>query len=283
MNRPTVLITGGNAGIGRATARQLASRGCKVIIAGRDPRRLQVAAESIQYQTNSPIDYLEMDLASQQSVREAAAELQERYDHLDVLINNAGIFSNYLELTEDGIESQFAVNYLGHFLLTHLLLPSLQAAKEPRVINLTSVAHFKGAIDFDNLRGEKGPDAYNGLEAYAQSKLASVLFTREAARRLPGILTNCVHPGVVRTRLANKRTRWYFSLMWDLYKPFMKSTHSGAQTSVYLALSPEIRDVSGRFFDQRQCCRKPAVLARDEELAERLWERSTFLSGIKVG
>ncbi len=283
MDRPIVLITGGNAGIGKATARSLADRACQVVIAGRQPERLAAAAASIEYKTGLPVEQLQIDLSSQASVREAAAAFQERFDRLDVLINNAGIFSNYLELTEDGFESQFAVNHLGHFLLTHLLLPSLRSAPAPRIVNVASVAHFRGMIDFDDLQGENGPETYNGLAAYAQSKLANVLFTREAARRFPDIVSNCLHPGVIRTRIANKHTKWYFSLMWELYKPFMRSTHCGAQTSVYLATSPEVREVSGRYFDERQCCRKPAALARDPELAARLWDASSRMTGLKIG
>lgn len=279
MKQPTALITGGNAGIGKATARRLLDRGWQVVLLGRHPEKLEAATASLQYASGqNSIDWVQGDLASQQSIRIAAEEFQHRYDRLDVLINNAGIFSNYLNWTQEGIEEQFGVNHIGHFLLTHLLLPQLRNAPIPRIVNVASVAHFKGSIDFTNLKGEKGPQVYNGLAAYAQSKLANVLFTREAARRFPDILSNCLHPGVVRTRIANKKTKWYYSLFWDLYKPLMRPTYCGAQTSTYLATSPEVKGVSGRYFDERQCCRKPSPLARDENLAERLWEVSEALT-----
>lgn len=277
MRKKRVLITGGNDGIGRATARILIERGCTVIIAGRHEQKCQAAVASLRHQTNcSPatIDYLLLDLADLSSTREAAKDFQARFDWLDVLINNAGTFTDTLQLTKDGYERQFAVNHLGHFLLTDLLLPSLRAARRPRIINVASVAHIKGQLDFDSFIGLQKEESYSGLVAYAQSKLANVMFTRELARRYPDILSNCLHPGVVRTRIANKDTRWKWSLPWSLYKPFMRSAHCGARTSVYLAMSPEVNGVSGRYFDERQCCRKPARQARDEVLANQLWEVS---------
>ena len=282
MRSQTILITGGNDGIGRATAQVLLERGHRVIIAGQSPAKLRSAAETLQYRTGSKkVDWLHCDLASLDAVRAAGAEFSSRYDELDVLINNAGIFTNELQLSTDGVELQFAVNHLGHFLLTNTLLPFIDAPPEGRIVNLASVAHFHGKIDFGNLKGEKGPGEYNGLEAYAQSKLANVLFTRELARRYPAIESNCLHPGVVRTRIANKRTRWYFSLLWSIYKPFMRPTRCGACTPLYLALSPEIRGVSGRYFDERQCCRKPSEAARNPDPADQLWTESEALSGLR--
>lgn len=282
MRSQTILITGGNDGIGRATAQVLLERGHEVVIAGRSPVKMEAAVATLRHRTGSEkIGWLECDLASLDSVRAASADFLRRYDQLDVLINNAGIFTNDLQLSSDGYELQFAVNHLGHFLLTHQLLPSLVAAPEGRIVNLASVAHFHGQMDFDSLRGESGADDYNGLQAYAQSKLANVLFTRELARRYPEVESNCLHPGVVRTRIANKRSRWYFSLLWTFYKPFMRPTRCGARTPLYLALSPEIRNVSGRYFDERQCCRKPSEAARDPELAGRLWSVSEQMADIK--
>ncbi|MCB0636132.1 MAG: SDR family oxidoreductase [Lewinella sp.] len=275
MQEKKVLITGGNAGIGRAAAMQVARAGHTVILAGRDPRKLEAAASCIRYRTgNKEIHTLELDLASLPSVALAAMHFQERFDELDVLINNAGIFSNELLFSDDGYELQFAINHLGHFALTHHLLPSLWAAPRARVINLTSVAHYQGGIDFDNLKGEKGPKAYHGLTAYAQSKLANVLFTREMARRHPELITNCLHPGVTRTRIGNKHSHWHYALFWELYKPFMRSPHRAARGLQYLAFSPELNDVSGRYFDEKQCCRKPSLAARDEQLARELWQTS---------
>ncbi|PSR11700.1 MAG: short-chain dehydrogenase [Bacteroidetes bacterium] len=278
MRQRTVLITGGNDGIGRATAQVLLERGFRVVIAGRSVEKLRAAVAMLQHRTGQDtVEYLLCDLSSNKSVHQAADEFGQRFSQLDILINNAGVFTNELRYSADGFELQFAVNYLGHFLLTQRLLPRLQAAPAARIINVSSVAHYHGTIDFDNLCGEQGPAAYDGLQAYAQSKLANVLFTRELARRYPRIESNCLHPGVVRTRIANKNTHWYFSLLWTLYKPFMRPTRCGASTPVYLALSPEVKGVAGRYFDELQCCRKPSELARDPELARELWEVSEQL------
>jgi NAD(P)-dependent dehydrogenase (short-subunit alcohol dehydrogenase family) len=279
MNRKlTILITGGNDGIGRATAQVLLERGHEVILAGRSQVKLEAAVATLKYRTEkSCISAIKCDLADLPSVRSAAAEFQQRYNKLDVLINNAGIFTNELQLSTDGIELQFAVNHLGHFLLTKLLFPQLEATPSARIINVASVAHFHAKLDFDHLHGEEGADNYNGLAAYARSKLANVLFTRELARRYPHLQSNCLHPGVIRTRIANKSTNWYYSLFWSLYKPFMRPTRCGARTSVYLSLSPEINGVTGRYFDEKQCCKKPSELARDPHLANLLWEKSEAL------
>lgn len=279
MQQQTILITGGNDGIGRATAQVLLERGHRVIIAGRSKEKLAAAVATLRYRTNKEaIDWLYCDLANLGTVREAATAFTTQFGKLDVLINNAGVFTNELQYSDDGIELQFAVNHLGHFLLTKLLLPLLKAAPAGRIVNLASVAHFHGKLDFESLTGEDGPECYNGLEAYARSKLANVLFTRELARRYPEIESNCLHPGVIRTRIANKETRWFISLFWNLYKPFMRSTRCGARTPLYLAMSPEVRNVTGRYFDERQCCRKPSVLARDPELAHELWEWSDVMT-----
>jgi NAD(P)-dependent dehydrogenase (short-subunit alcohol dehydrogenase family) len=275
MRQLLVLITGGNDGIGRATARILLERGCQVVIAGRHEQKLRAAVEGLAYETESEhISYLLCDLADLASVRAAAAEFRRRHDHLDVLINNAGIFTDEWDSSAQGVELQMAVNHLGPFLLTQLLVPALRAASAPRIVNVASVAHVKGELRVAELDRETSGDGYDGLAAYARSKLANVLFTRELARQYADISSNCLHPGVVRTRIANKKSSWKWVLLWTLYKPFMRSAHCGARTSVYLAMSPEVRGVSGRYFDERQCCRKPASRARDEAVARELWDWS---------
>ncbi|MEL6277055.1 MAG: SDR family NAD(P)-dependent oxidoreductase, partial [Bacteroidota bacterium] len=210
------------------------------------------------------------------SVSAAAEFILTEHPKLDVLINNAGVFTNRLLYTKDGFELQFGVNHLGHFLLTNLLLPALQCPDEGgRVINVSSSAHFRGEIDFENLRGERGERQYNGPKAYAQSKLANVLFTKELSRRYEGEVTaNCLHPGVVATRFANKNGGTLVSTIWNLYKPFARKPSKGADTVVYLAKSPEVRAVTGRYFDQRQCVKRPSDWARGKGLAERLWNYS---------
>lgn len=275
MKDKTILITGANDGIGRATAEKLAGRGAHLVLACRDDAKAQhVAKKIIQSTGNHRIDTLPLDLSSLASVKAASEEFLSEHPKLDVLINNAGVYTDRLEKTEDGYELQFAVNHLGHFLFTLNLLPAMQCCRLcSRVINVSSAMHKKGVLDFTNLRGEK--KNYNGNEAYCQSKLANVLFTMELDRRYgQELTTNCLHPGVVGTRLANKKAGALTSAVWSMYKPFAIKPDKGASTSVYLAMSPEVQDVSGRYFDEHQCLQKPSVIARNEQLARRLWEYS---------
>lgn len=270
-----VWITGGNDGIGLATAQVLLERGLFVLISGRNITKLKAATATLRHRTGkTAVDWILCDMADHDSIREAVKVFQDCYDQLDILINNAGIFSSELTLSKDGIEMQFATNYLGHFLLTDLLLPHLSLSSTSRIINVASIAHYKGEIDYDNLRGEKGSEQYDGMKSYAQSKLANVLFTRELARRYPDITSNCLHPGVVRTRIADKGANCFYIMLWMLYKPFMRPTRCGARSSVYLALSPEVNGVKGRYFDQNQACCKPSSVACDEAAAKKLWEWS---------
>lgn len=277
MQDKTILITGGNEGIGLATARRLAAKGAQIILACRNEHKGHNAASYLHQQTNNPaIVVIPLDLASLESIAVAAEFILTEHPKLDVLINNAGIYNSHLEHTRDGYEQQFGVNHLGHFLLTRLLLPALQCPKEGgRIINVSSAAHYHGKIDFENLKGEKGREAYSGPAAYAQSKLANVLFTKALAKKYEGEITaNTLHPGVVATSLANKNASFWIKTVWNLYKPFARTPAQGANTSVYLASSPEVRGVSGRYFDQHQCVKKPANLACDAQLVEKLWQYS---------
>ncbi|MBL8250865.1 MAG: SDR family oxidoreductase [Candidatus Competibacter sp.] len=277
MRGKTALITGGNAGLGQATALALARLGATVIIAARDEARGRAAAEAINRKAGAmPVRPLLLDLARLGSVRDAAERFLSEHSRLDVLVNNAGVFAARLEQTQDGFELQFGVNHLGPFLLSHLLLPALKAAPEPRLINVASRAHYAGRIDFDDLRGEKPP--YRGWAAYARSKLANVLFTREWTRRFPDIPANCLHPGTVRTAIGNKHGPWYVSLAWSLVKPFLASPERGAATAVHLASAPAIAGIGGRYFDPWQRERRPSPLALDDGLARRLWEVSEQLT-----
>lgn len=270
-----VWITGGNDGIGRATAQVLLERDYFVLISGRCPKKLAAAVATLKHRTGKDnIDWILCDMANFDSIKEAAKVFKNCYSHLDILINNAGVFSSNRELSDNGIEKQFAINYLGHFLLTQLLIPWLSLAPEARIINVASADHYKGKIDFNNLCACKPTKIYCGLEAYAQSKLAMVLFTKELAERYPDISSNCLHPGIVRTHIASKGGSWYHTILWTLYKPFMRHTRCGARTAIYLATSPEVRNVKGRYFDQDQACKKPSKLARDPQLADQLWQWS---------
>ncbi len=275
MKGKIVLITGGNDGIGKHTAIGLARLGAQVIIACRNSEKAANAVAEIRAKTNNDaVSSLPLDLATLDSVRQCAAQFQAQYGYVDVLINNAGLFTSYLQHTTEGFELQFGVNHLGHFLLTQLLLPQLEAAAAPHVINVASHGHYAGAIDFDNLRGEKGAAAYRGLKAYAQSKLANVLFTLEFARRYPHIRCNALHPGGVRTRIANKQGNWLISLGWTVGKLLMISEEAGARTPIYLAADPSAAAFTGLYFDEKQRQRPPAQLAQDEALAKQLWEAS---------
>ncbi len=277
MRDKTILITGANEGIGLATAERLAAKGSQLILACRDERKGHNAANYLRSKTaNRAIVVIPLDLASLASIASAAEFILTEHPKLDVLINNAGVYSSQLQFTEDGYELQFGVNHLGHFLLSRLLLPALQCPEEGgRIINVSSAAHQHGTIDFDNLRGEKGKAAYSGPGAYSQSKLANILFTKSLAKQYAGEITaNALHPGVVATTLANKNGSFWIKTIWNLYKPFARTPQKGANTSVYLASSPEVREVSGRYFDQCQCLKKPAEQACDVALAEKLWQYS---------
>lgn len=281
MQNKTILITGGNDGIGRATAIALAQQGMRVVIACRNARRGQSACQKIiKKSSNTNVHFLQLDLACFASVRAATEDFSKRFNGLDILINNAGVFSSKLQLTQDGFEWHFGINHLGHFLLTNLLKPHLLAAPAPRIVNVASVAHYHGKINFDDLRGESGATNYNSFQSYAQSKLANLLFTRELARREKKIISNALHPGVVRTRFGNKNTNWRHSLFWHCWKPFMYPPLKGAQTSIYLATSPEIEKISGAFFDERQQQQELGSLAGNDLLAYRLWKESCVMTGL---
>lgn len=273
MQNKTILITGGNDGIGRATAQALALQGATLILACRNQDKGRAAQEAMQKETgNDRIDLIPLDLSDFSNIQEAADLFRKKYQKLDVLINNAAAFTDTLQNTAQGFEMQFGVNHLGHFLLTHLLLEPLRAAPTPRLVNVSSKLHYRGEIDFDNLRGEKGN--YSSMAAYAQSKLANLIFAREFARQYPDIVSNALHPGAVATRFANKNTKWYLSLIWSILKLGMVSPEKGAQTSIYLASAPEAGQFTGQYVDDKLQKRRGNPLALDEELAEKLWAYS---------
>lgn len=275
MQDKTIFITGGTDGIGRATALELARQGMQVIIAGKNRAKGTAVCQQLKRESENPnVYFLPLDLASFASIRKAVEVFSREFDQLDVLINNAGVFSSKLRLTEDGYEWHFGINHLGHFLLTHLLKTQLLTAPAPRVINVSSVAQYHGKINFKNLRGECGPAAFNGLEAYAQSKLANVLFTRELARREKRIVTNALHPGAVRTRFGNKYSSWGLSLFWNFWKPFMCTPLRGSKTSLFLATAPEAAKISGAFFDDHLRQREVGPEAGNDLLACKLWKES---------
>lgn len=279
MNGKTVLITGATNGIGKATATELAGLGATVVITGRDRARGQAVLEEIRSKTgNSKLDLLVADLSSQAEVRRLAAEFKAKYPRLNVLVNNAGGFFDARQTTVDGLEYTFAFNHLAYFLLTNLLLDTLKASAPSRIVNVSSAAQSSGKLNFDDLQAEK---RYSGMAAYNNSKLANVLFTYELARRLQGsgVTVNALHPGVVNTGFGdNSQNALIRGLLW-LFKRFTLSPERGAQTSVYLASSPEVEGITGQYFDNKQA--KPSnPLSYDEAAQKRLWDISTALTGL---
>ncbi len=271
MNRKTCLITGGNAGIGKATAVGLAKLGATVVIVARSRERGEPALADIRRQSgNNAVHLLVADLASQRQIRQLAADFNSQFDKLDVLVNNAGVIPRTRQVTEDGLEMQFAVNHLAYFLLTNLLLDKLKASAPARVVNVSSMVHSWSSIDWADLQNERG---YDASDVYAQTKLMNVLFTYELARRLAGtgVTANCLHPGVIGTKL-------YASYMGrrQSHDAADNENARGAQTSIYLAASPEVEGVTGKYFvDKRE--RRSTAVSYDETLARRLWEISAQL------
>jgi NAD(P)-dependent dehydrogenase (short-subunit alcohol dehydrogenase family) len=278
MDGKVCLITGATSGIGKATAMGLASMGASVVMVGRDRGRGEAAlAEVKEGSANASVDLLLADLSSQEDIRRLAGEFKEAHPRLDVLINNAGVIRSKRVASADGIEMTFAVNHLAHFLLTNLLLDLLKATAPSRIVNVSSGEQRNGTIDFDDLQGEKG---YKTAKAYSQSKLATVLFTYELARRLEGtgVSANCLHPGVVGTNLGSG-VSGVFGFTVRALTPLMKSPEKGAETSIYLASSPEVEGLSGGYFVKKAEARSSDV-SHDERIARRLWEASAELTNL---
>lgn len=267
-----VIVTGATNGIGREAARTLATSGAEVIVVGRSTEKIEATRAMIDGETYP----LLCDFSSQAAIRAAAREVQRRFDSIDVLINNAAVGNRERRTTIDGLEEVFAVNHLGYFLFTNLLIDSLEAAEAARVINVSSVAHRFYSVDFDNLQHETG---FGPLKAYGRSKACNVLFTYELARRLESspVTVNAVHPGIVRTGLGANNTR-----TWDVVKglgaPFMRGVGSGADTIVYLATDPAVAGISGRYFARRKA-RSTSAATRSLDAAARLWDLSLDLTG----
>ncbi|XP_008708025.2 retinol dehydrogenase 13 isoform X1 [Ursus maritimus] len=282
----TVIVTGANTGIGKQTALELARRGGNVILACRDMEKCEAAAKDIRGETlNHRVRARHLDLASLKSVREFAAKIIEEEGQVHILVNNAAVMRCPHWTTEDGFEMQFGVNHLGHFLLTNLLLDTLKASAPSRIINLSSLAHVAGHIDFDDLNWEKRK--YDTKAAYCQSKLAVILFTKELSRRLQGtgVTVNALHPGVARTELG-RHTGMHSSAfssftLGPIFWLLVKSPQLAAQPSTYLAVAEELGGVSGKYFDGLKE-KAPAPEAEDEEVAQRLWAESARLVGLEM-
>ncbi len=281
MEKQTVIITGGNAGIGLASAKSLAQLGFRLILACRRPAAGEEAAIAIRGETpGAEIEVLQLDLASQDNIREASQILLDRDERIDVLLNNAGLYSATWQATADGYELQWGVNHLGHFLWTLRLMPLLQKAPAARVINVASKAYLSGKMTYDDL--DQSISSYNGLRAYCRSKLANVLFTTELARRYPNIETYCLHPGVVATAIGTTSdARWYERLLWRIMSVLaFRKPDKGAQTSIFLASQPDIPAASGTFFDENQKPRSLNTVASDPEAARKHWEYSLYATNL---
>lgn len=271
------MITGANSGIGKATALGLAKMGATIVMVCRNKDRGEKALEDIKKEVeNGTVDLMIADLSTQKAIHQLVKEFKERYQFLHVLINNAGVNLSKCVLTEDGIETTFAVNYLAQYLLSNLLLDVLQASSPARIVNVASSVLAKN-IDFENLNGEKH---YRQLNAYGQSKLAVILFTYELSRRIEGtgVTVNCLHPGYVKTNMI-KNFRKFVKYFYPLIGLFMKKPKKGAKTSIYLASSSEVEGVSGKYFKKRKEVESMKAVY-DEEIAKRLWDVSIALTNL---
>jgi len=278
MEDKVCLVTGATAGIGLVTARELARRGARVMGVGRSPERCAEAARQIREQTDtSAVEYLVADLSAQKEVRKLAEQVKATTGRLDVLVNNAGLIRLQREVTVDGLEMTFALNHLAYYLLTNLLLDTLKASAPARIVSVASDAHKGCKLNFDDLQGET---KYSPWRAYQRSKLANILFTRELARRLDGtgVTANVLHPGYVRTQIfrAEGFVGWLLRRAAEL---FAVTPEEGAQTTIYLATSPDVEGQTGRYFvRQKPVSSSPESL--DDASGRELWDVSAKLTGL---
>ena len=282
MRERTVLITGASSGLGYEAALKLARLGANVVMVARDAQRGEAALSAVRSVAGSAgASLLLCDMASLAAVRTLAREFAANHDRLDVLVNNAGSVKMARETTPDGLEWTFAANYLGHFLLTNLLLDLLRRSAPARIVNVSSVGHRQGTIDFENLQFERG--GYKIMSAYGRSKLAQILFTRQLAHRLQGsgVTVNALHPGTVATGIWTKETLpWYARTPIAIAKRlFMVTPADGADRIVHLATSPGVEGATGGYYEKDRLT-QPSAAARDDALSLRLWNESLRLAGL---
>jgi NAD(P)-dependent dehydrogenase (short-subunit alcohol dehydrogenase family) len=275
----TCFVTGATSGIGEESALAFARMGARVGILARSLERAEATRARIARETGRSIEIVEGDLSSLASTRGAAAEVLRRFDAIHVWLNNAGLIVLDRETTPDGFERTFATNHLGPYLLTRLVLPRIVESAPARIVNVASEAHrfAKAGLDFDDLQNER---EYKTFRVYGESKLANLLFTRELARRLEdtGVTVNSVHPGAVATRLG-AQNGLFARLVITVLKPFFRSPAKGAATSIHVATTPALADITGRYFiDRRETA--PAPHALDDAAARRLWDTSAELVGL---
>jgi NAD(P)-dependent dehydrogenase (short-subunit alcohol dehydrogenase family) len=279
----TVVITGGNSGIGKEAAVALAGLGAHVAVTARNPQKGEAArAEIVERSGHDSVEVVALDLASLDSIRASADVMLDRFARIDVLVNNAGGTLSKHQTTQDGFEMTFGVNHLGHFLLTNLLLDRLVASAPARVVTVASGAHLgaRKGLDFDDLQCEH--HTYRGFQVYCRSKLANVMFAAELARRVDPsqVTSNSMHPGYVHTNFAREGDTGMMGWLSHVFgRPFSINATKGADTIVYLASSPDVEGVTGQYFYKRAVA-KTSSWAQDEAAAKRLWETSEQLVGL---
>jgi len=277
-----VLVTGATNGIGLEAARSLASQGAKVVLVGRDAAKTARCLADVRASApGAEVSSLLCDFSRQKEVRRLADEVLRRFDRLDVLVNNAGTVFRNRTLTEDGIEATFAVNHLGYFLLTQLLLERIIRSAPARIVNVASIAHRRASMNFDDLFYERG---YFLMKAYGRSKLGNVLYTRLLAQKLAGtgVTVNSLHPGTVDTGIWSAAPAWTKPLIAILRRFAFISAEEGGRRIVQLVASPELSGTTGQYFENGRIV-DPAPRARDDALARRLWQESERLTGLKPG
>lgn len=275
MKNKIALITGATSGIGKETAKALAKEGMKLVLPVRNLSKGEALREEIHTLTgNGSVELFQCDLSSMDSIRSFVRDYNENYDRLDVLVNNAGVWEMKRSESKDGIENTFAINHLAPFLLTNLLLDKLKASAPARIVTVSSMAHTTGKINFDDIEGKR---RWSWMGSYAQSKLANLFFTRHLAKELEGtgVVANCLHPGVVSTHLFDKMPKMLHPAM----KLVMIPPHKGAETSVYLATSPEAQNFTGEYLAKKKI-RKTSAYTYNKEVAEKLWKVSKKYTGL---
>jgi NAD(P)-dependent dehydrogenase (short-subunit alcohol dehydrogenase family) len=268
----TIIVTGANAGIGKVAARELAKMGASIIMVARSRERGEKALQEVRSASaNDNVRLMLCDLSSQESIRGFAAEFESENDRLDVLLNNAGAIYLQRQESVDGLELSFALNHMGYFLLTNLLLDTIKASAPARIVNVSSEAHRVGRIAFDDLQREQD----YGMNVYGESKLMNVLFTYELARRLEGtgVTVNAMHPGFVRTKLGRRGNGFMGRFVMPIASLFGRSPERGAETAIYLASSPEVEGVSSKYFVDNQEVRT-VELSYDEAVQAKMWQVS---------
>lgn len=275
--KKTALVTGANSGMGKATVAALADQGYQVIMLCRSRERGEAALRELQEVESRDLSLMLCNLASLENIRQFTEEFKEKYDELDVLVNNAGVISLNRRETEDGLEEQFGVNHIGHFLLTLRLLDRMKQGG--RIVVVASGAHKIGRIHFNDYNLKYG---FNVVTAYSQSKLANILFARELAERLRdrGITVNCCHPGAVATSMGIDRNTGFGKTLVGLLKPYFITPEMGASTAIYLATSPDVAKITGKYF-YRCWMSKTSKAAKSKKDAKRLFELSEKLTGEK--